>query len=624
VRRIALATLLVAACAPAAQAEAPPSLDEPIPGTPAALSERVAQTSRELAREIDAFSDHTRETPPALSRWALYQQRVYRLLARDGGLARATLARLPRSVAAGARDSVAALRELFALTPPTRRRRFRTGPALPAGVLRDYYGEAERRFGVGWHVLAAVNMVETQFNRLRSDSTAGAQGPMQFLPATWRAYGLGGNVHDPHDAILGAASYLRASAAPRSYRRALYAYNHSSGYARAVLRLARRMARSPRAYVAYHAWQAFVRTRRATGGSRPHSRDQRLSVALRTARDEPEASAAVRTSFTRTRRRRRSFRFALLVKRATTFVLSPALAAANPRPTVTGARAARRSFPAVAPSIWSSSARKQSALHSAAAVTPRRSAVPRSARDRAERLTSGPRVAPAPPPAASGPQSGSAPPAARSAGSGGQLLGKPSARITKMAWFPPPVCSNASAAPSGLQVGLLCSPEPGRIVQKAPGTPSGGGPLSRNEIEFRAGAEHERGPVLPDRWNGREAGLVGARGEPGAARAAAHVDELDMVAASHQQLRRAGPLRRLAVPVEANRVDGPIARRRAHDYAHLAAAAVAHRLDGICHEARIRRDVDVGDPPPAHVGLNPAASGRPARSNVRIESSWAQ
>ena len=44
---------------------------------------------------------------------------------------------------------------------------------------------------------------------------AGAQGPMAVLiPATWRAYGMGGDVRDPRDAIMGAADYLRASGAP--------------------------------------------------------------------------------------------------------------------------------------------------------------------------------------------------------------------------------------------------------------------------------------------------------------------------------------------------------------------------------------------------------------------------
>jgi membrane-bound lytic murein transglycosylase B len=95
---------------------------------------------------------------------------------------------------------------------------------------------------------------------------------MQFLPSTWRAYGLGGNVHDPHDAILGAANYLHASGAPRSYRRALFAYNRSALYVDAVLRYARQIARDRRSYFDYYSRQVFVRThkgvRRVTGPGR--------------------------------------------------------------------------------------------------------------------------------------------------------------------------------------------------------------------------------------------------------------------------------------------------------------------------------------------------------------------
>jgi membrane-bound lytic murein transglycosylase B len=92
---------------------------------------------------------------------------------------------------------------------------------------------------------------------------------MQFLPATWRRYGRGGDVNDPHDAILGAANLLHASGAPRSYRRALYSYNPSRLYVSAVLRYARAMRRSFRTYYVLHSWQVFVRTtrglRRLTG-----------------------------------------------------------------------------------------------------------------------------------------------------------------------------------------------------------------------------------------------------------------------------------------------------------------------------------------------------------------------
>jgi membrane-bound lytic murein transglycosylase B len=89
---------------------------------------------------------------------------------------------------------------------------------------------------------------------------------MQFIPSTWRAYGRGGNIHDPHDAILGAANYLRASGAPRRMGRALFAYNHSDLYVGAVLRYSQRMKRDRRAFYAYYSWQVFVRT--PSGGTR--------------------------------------------------------------------------------------------------------------------------------------------------------------------------------------------------------------------------------------------------------------------------------------------------------------------------------------------------------------------
>jgi membrane-bound lytic murein transglycosylase B len=55
-----------------------------------------------------------------------------------------------------------------------------------------------------------------------SASSAGAQGPIQFIPSTWAAYDLGGDVQD---AVLGAANYLHASGAPGNCRVALYYYN---------------------------------------------------------------------------------------------------------------------------------------------------------------------------------------------------------------------------------------------------------------------------------------------------------------------------------------------------------------------------------------------------------------
>jgi membrane-bound lytic murein transglycosylase B len=170
-------------------------------------------------------------------------------------------------------DFLTAHRELYRLTPPIAARTIRVSRAAPAASLLAWYREAQTRFNVPWNVLAAVNFVESKFGKLRSASAAGAQGPMQFMPATWRAYGLGGNIHDPHDAILGAANYLRASGAPRNLKLALHHYNPSNVYSDAVLRYARRIASDRTTFFALYSWQVFVKTpsgdRRVTGPGLP-------------------------------------------------------------------------------------------------------------------------------------------------------------------------------------------------------------------------------------------------------------------------------------------------------------------------------------------------------------------
>jgi membrane-bound lytic murein transglycosylase B len=259
-----------------ALAAAPPSPAQPVPREPPALAAALAGTTRDLRSAIDRWhvrGDPERGGPPhAVVLFALYQQRIYRALSRHDRLARATIARLPAWIAPQARDTIGARRALSRLTPPTTRR-LRTGPALPAGVLLGHYREAQRRFGVKWQMLAAVNFVESAFGRVRSSSSSGAQGPMQFLPSTWRRYGLGGNVHDPHDAILGAANYLHANGAPQRAWAALYRYNPSVLYVEAVLRYTRAITRDVRAYYAYYSWQVFQRTpngdRRLTGPGLP-------------------------------------------------------------------------------------------------------------------------------------------------------------------------------------------------------------------------------------------------------------------------------------------------------------------------------------------------------------------
>jgi hypothetical protein len=245
-----------------------PAEDAPIPRDPERLATALTDVTLALREDIERWrseGDPARGAPPEeVTLRALYQQRIYLLLGARRRLADSVLPLLPGSVSPEARDTLAARRALHRLNPPTKRKpgSFRTGPALPAGVLRDHYGAAQRRFRVHWSVLAAINLVETGYNRIRSNSTAGAQGPMQFIPSTWRAYGMGGNIHNPRDAIMGAANYLRASGAPADYDRALFAYNRSSLYVKAVKRYARRIRLDRRAYFAYYSWQIFVRTPR--------------------------------------------------------------------------------------------------------------------------------------------------------------------------------------------------------------------------------------------------------------------------------------------------------------------------------------------------------------------------
>ena len=258
--------------APAVERAEPPAPDEGIPLGPNRLAERLSRTREDLHGAIDrwlAGPGAPGPTPREVTLYALHHQRIYVLLAAREHLARAVRKRLRGEAGNEARDILAARRELGSLSIPVPLRHFRTGPALPARVLLRYYREAERRFDVSWRVLAAVNFVESAFGRLRNKSTAGAQGPMQFIPSTWTAYGMGGDVENPHDAIMGAANYLHASGAPENYRGALHAYNPSSAYVDAVLRYTRRIRSDRRAYFAFHSWQVFVNTpsgiRRITG-----------------------------------------------------------------------------------------------------------------------------------------------------------------------------------------------------------------------------------------------------------------------------------------------------------------------------------------------------------------------
>lgn len=106
---------------------------------------------------------------------------------------------------------------------------------------------AAAAYGIPWEILEAVWTVESGMSWDRQvSSSAGAQGPAQFMPGTWRAYGVDAdgdgvrNINGAVDAIHGAANYLAKGGADRGeIYQALWNYNHADWYVQKVLRVAR-------------------------------------------------------------------------------------------------------------------------------------------------------------------------------------------------------------------------------------------------------------------------------------------------------------------------------------------------------------------------------------------------
>jgi hypothetical protein len=132
-------------------------------------------------------------------------------------------------------------------------------PAPAPQLLADYHAAAAAT-GVPWEYLAAINLIETNMGRIRGTSTAGAQGPMQFLPSSWSSYGQGGDINSDHDAIMAAARLLRAGGAPARMPAALLRYNPSSHYVAAVSDYARVMQADPRSYLGFYGWLVYYPT----------------------------------------------------------------------------------------------------------------------------------------------------------------------------------------------------------------------------------------------------------------------------------------------------------------------------------------------------------------------------
>jgi len=104
------------------------------------------------------------------------------------------------------------------------------------------YLATQHATGTPWQLLAAVHKVETnQSGNTTRTSSAGAEGPMQFMPGTFNRYAIDGDgngardITNVTDAVYTAGRYLATGgAAHGQYSAALYNYNHSWSYVSTV------------------------------------------------------------------------------------------------------------------------------------------------------------------------------------------------------------------------------------------------------------------------------------------------------------------------------------------------------------------------------------------------------
>jgi hypothetical protein len=164
-----------------------------------------------------------------------------------------TIAKLTRTVKAALSSGAASLVPLRPQAPVLKPAQVNTGKR-PTNYI-ELFQESAALYcpGLPWTVLAAIGQIESGDGANMGPSTAGALGPMQFLPSTWAAWGITAfgeqgppNVMDPFDAVPSAARYLCAAGGATSagLPRAIFAYNHATWYVNEVLALAQQYAQA--------------------------------------------------------------------------------------------------------------------------------------------------------------------------------------------------------------------------------------------------------------------------------------------------------------------------------------------------------------------------------------------
>ncbi|WP_448463632.1 lytic transglycosylase domain-containing protein [Mycolicibacterium sp. XJ870] len=269
---VAVTFALVACSEPTKPPDASTSTAEPsaittaTPPTVRPAQPRLASDPAQLARDLVADEQTLRDpssAESALAEAARRQQSAYRALGRHPEWDTAARAQIPPALLDVYDRNIDARRQLTVLgasdvkdTLPA----WRIGPPAPPEELLGYYRKAEAATGVGWNYLAAIHLIETGLGRIAGTSSAGAQGPMQFLPSTFAEYGDGGDIHSLHDSIMAAGRHLAANGFAEDRDHAIFRYNNSNRYVQAAHDYAEVLAADPAAFSGYHRWDIYYRT----------------------------------------------------------------------------------------------------------------------------------------------------------------------------------------------------------------------------------------------------------------------------------------------------------------------------------------------------------------------------
>jgi membrane-bound lytic murein transglycosylase B len=261
--RIPCARLLVLGAMIVALAGAPTTASA-TPSIPAGAQPQLASDPAQMAEDLVADEHALRDASTgegALVAAAHRQQAAYRAIGRHPEWDATTRPRIPPALLDVYDRNVDARRQLTAMTAvrdtlPA----WSIEPPAPADELLGYYHQAESESGVGWNYLAAINLVETRLGSIHGVSTAGAQGPMQFLPGTFASYGQGGDINSPRDSIMAAGRYLAANGFANDRDHAIYRYNHANEYVRAVDQYAALIASDPATFTGYYRWDVYCNT----------------------------------------------------------------------------------------------------------------------------------------------------------------------------------------------------------------------------------------------------------------------------------------------------------------------------------------------------------------------------